>query len=625
MAFIGSALGAGYTSDWSPTGQVEQLQNPNVTPGQLGHAGDMANSAIAQQQAFANAVSQQNGLGNQNSAFQGYQNLANGTGANPAQAQLAQATSANVANQAAMAAGQRGASQNVGMMARGAANQGANIQQQAAGQAATMGAQQQLSGLQGMSGIANAQVGQQQGAIQGLNSAAQGEQANLYGAQGAYNNAMGSIMGSQNTANASIQLQNDKNKSGMFGGLLSGAGGVLSDERLKTDIKPAGDKIKAFLDAAGAHEYKYKGAAKSMAGGDDKTHIGPMAQELEKSELGSQMVDNGPQGKSVDFQRGLGTIVAAQAALNKRLEALEGSGKGKKAEKAEKPKKMAEGGAVKGQFGIPQFGGAIGNGMAGQNQQGQPQTAEGAVSKGGQDLMKGLTDKFVKPYTDPYLDSIKRSVTDFFHPGAALSSNPSYTGPQGALSGQTPAPSTGPGLGADTNLSAAEAPGQTGMESLGGEGATDAAAGGAAEAGAMDAGATEAAGGAADAAAAGEAAEAAEGGSAIADVAMLASKGGKIPTQGKKVPVMVSPGEAYIPPQNVKAVAEGKASVRDAGIVIPGKPKVKGDSQKNDTVPTKLAPGGVVVKRTAMDHDAKAAAFVQSVLAKSGNLRRGKK
>lgn len=90
--------------------------------------------------------------GQQGTAAQ-YQNIANGTGPNPAQAALNQSTGQNVANQAALMAGQRGAGANVGLLARQAAQQGAATQQQAVGQGATLQANQQIAGLQGMAGV----------------------------------------------------------------------------------------------------------------------------------------------------------------------------------------------------------------------------------------------------------------------------------------------------------------------------------------------------------------------------------------------------------------------------------------------------------------------------------------
>ena len=53
------------------------------------------------------------------------------------------------------------------------------------------------------------------------------------------------------------------------------------------------------------------------------------------------------------------------------------------------------------------------------------------------------------------------------------------------------------------------------------------------------------------------------------------------------------------------------------GAKVPGKAKVDGDSEKNDTVPALLSPGEIVVPRTAAKDPDKAAAFAKSVAMRS--------
>lgn len=138
----------------------------------LGNAG-----GIGYQQTAAQGL--QNTYASQGNTLDQLQGIANGTGPNPAQAALNQATGQNVANQAALMAGQRGAGANVGLMARQASQQGAATQQQAAGQSATMQAQQQLNAIgamgaqqqamgataQGLAGIGAGLTSQQQAAL----------------------------------------------------------------------------------------------------------------------------------------------------------------------------------------------------------------------------------------------------------------------------------------------------------------------------------------------------------------------------------------------------------------------------------------------------------------------------
>lgn len=229
MSFIGSMLGAGQGSDWTTQQQqYNQGISTPVTQDQADQAYSQTQTGLQQQQSFLQALQAQNGIANQTASFNALQGVANGTGPNPAQAQLNQSTGANIANQAAMAAGQRGAGSNVGLIARQAGQQGGAIQQQAAGQSATMAAQQQLGAINSMGSLASTQVGQQAAATQGYNQAAQSEQQNLLNAMAQRNQSQASLAGSENAANANIQVQNSKAQQGIFGGLLGGAGSILA-------------------------------------------------------------------------------------------------------------------------------------------------------------------------------------------------------------------------------------------------------------------------------------------------------------------------------------------------------------------------------------------------------------
>lgn len=149
---------------------------------------------------------QQQGLAQQ------YQNIALGQGPNPAQAMLNQQTGQNVANQAALMAGQRGAGANVGLIARQAAQQGANTQQQAVGQGATMQANQSLNALQGLGAqqqaIGNTQqnvanIAQSQiGLTQAQQNALAAQAANQVGMQQA-----GTVAAQQAASNLTAQQQ----------------------------------------------------------------------------------------------------------------------------------------------------------------------------------------------------------------------------------------------------------------------------------------------------------------------------------------------------------------------------------------------------------------------------------
>ena len=140
-----------------------------------------------------------------------------------AQAQLAQATGANAAQQAAMMASQRGASANPALMARLAAQQGAQIQQGAAGQAATLMAQEQLARQQfdaqrQMQLQQMVQQQQQQMAAQGL----QGEQIQQGGLASLNQAITQGELGAQQI-NAGVAGENMQQQRGLFGGIM-GAG-----------------------------------------------------------------------------------------------------------------------------------------------------------------------------------------------------------------------------------------------------------------------------------------------------------------------------------------------------------------------------------------------------------------
>lgn len=221
---LGTAGGANGTGFSGP--QLAQISSP-VTQNQINTAYGGTQDSMASQQALLTALQGQNGLANQSQNYNQLQNVINGTGANPAQAQLAQSTGQNVANQAALMAGQRGAGANVGLMARQAAQQGANTQQQAAGQAATLQAQQSLNAIGQAGTMANTQAGQQIGQTNANTQAQQAEQANLLTAQGQYNNAAVSNQASVNNVNGQLANTNMQGQQGMIGGIMNGISSVM--------------------------------------------------------------------------------------------------------------------------------------------------------------------------------------------------------------------------------------------------------------------------------------------------------------------------------------------------------------------------------------------------------------
>lgn len=205
-----------------------QAGSANIQAGtnaaQLNNAYTQTQGALGQQQGVVNQL--QPGIG-QGVASQGtltgmLTNQAQGNGPNPAQAALNQATGRNVANQAALMAGQRGAGANVGMIARQNAQQGAATQQEAAGQSATLQAQQQLAAEQNLQNLAATQVGQGTGAVTTLNQAGQNEQNILQGANTAFNNAGVGMQSNLNNVNSQVAAANQNQDTNIVGSIANG-------------------------------------------------------------------------------------------------------------------------------------------------------------------------------------------------------------------------------------------------------------------------------------------------------------------------------------------------------------------------------------------------------------------
>jgi hypothetical protein len=99
---------------------------------------------------------------------------------------------------------------------------------------------------------------------------------------------------------------------GDMGGMGDMGGGDMSDETKKKDIeRPDDSDVEHFLDHLNAWQYQYKNPEQPGAGYG--TYVSPMAQEMEKSDLGKNFVQNTPQGKMVNYAKMSGTLLAAQA------------------------------------------------------------------------------------------------------------------------------------------------------------------------------------------------------------------------------------------------------------------------------------------------------------------------
>lgn len=198
---------------------------------------------------------------------------------------------------ASFAASQRGVSP--ALAARLASQGQQELQSQGIGQTAMMRAQEQQR-------------------AEALGSGLLGDQrsARMAREQLGVNAALGTEGMRQRGAEAGADRQ-----SNMLGGLGQAAtmGLLLSDRRAKTGISDGRGAAREMLDKIEPSSYSYK----DQSNGSGR-HLSPMAQDLEKSEAGRSMVMNTPQGKMVDYGKGFGAILAAQADLNERLSQIEG-------------------------------------------------------------------------------------------------------------------------------------------------------------------------------------------------------------------------------------------------------------------------------------------------------------
>lgn len=227
MGFLSGILGTQNTYNSGASGPQSVALGAPVTGQATGTSQQQAQASLAQQQALVNQLQGQNGIQNQSNVYNQLQGVANGTGPNPAQAQLAQATGANVANQAALMAGQRGSGANVGLLAREAAQQGAGTQQQAAGQATTMQANQSLNAINSMGGLANQQASNQLNQANTTSQAAQGlYNTNLQGQLAQNQQALGQQQ-QINNINAGSAAANQATNAAITGGVLNATGAAI--------------------------------------------------------------------------------------------------------------------------------------------------------------------------------------------------------------------------------------------------------------------------------------------------------------------------------------------------------------------------------------------------------------
>lgn len=561
MSFLGSMLGNSTGSGFTPQG---------TNSDQTGTAYNQTQSGINQQQQFVNALGQQNGLGNQSQVFNQLQGVVNGTGPNPAQAQLNQATGQNVANQAALMAGQRGSNANAGLIARQAAMQGANAQQQAVGQGASLQANQSLNALGQTAGIANQQVAQQQQGLSALNSNSLQQQGNLLG-----------IQANQNSTGAGIAGGNQSAQANLTGNLMGGVGGAAMS--MLADGGPVG------APGASADQGAVNGQLISGQNALNPSSIPGMSGNM--GTMGT--TGSGPQsnvGKSMNSGLQSGMQMGQKIANQFKSNDPSGSATNMSDDATQEAylnadNQLGVSGADNSQVdlgasNLDSTAGTVSDmdpyGL-GAGQSGASTSIGGEASAG--NALGGGADE---------LSGVESGLGDFFG------------GESGTAVGEA-----GQGVG-DFFSGLGDMFGS--IFDLGAEGAGNIA------------------GGAADAVGSGEAAGVGAGLAEEGGAVAAAAKGGGV---HRNVPALVSPGEHILSPQDVQKVARG-ASPMAVSKKVPGKPKVGGSTNNyaNDTVPKNLAEGSIVLPRSvtqSANPQWAAHKFVSQIMAKNGSIpKKGK-
>ena len=355
LGATGGAVGSGVSAMVNQLGlEVKPADFTNLQAAYAASGGDAAkfNDAFKQlqtqsnsqlgitQQAIGtsqNAINQAAGvtLGTQGQALDYASSMAEGTAPSAAQAQLQSGKDQAIATQMAMA-NSGNLSQMIGGQ-RNAMNNAANLNQQSANQAAQLRAEQQIAGMQQYGTQANSASQLAQG-ISAQQQAQAGQQADIYGNQ---LNTQQAMSAAENTARANaITAANEKAnleqqaneatakyKAAAAGGLLNAAGGaatagITSDENLKKDVKSDKKMLEAFLDKLDAKSFEYK-EADGEKGRTEGTHLGVLAQDVEKAPGGKSMVIEMPEGKGIDMPSAVGMLMAAASNMHDRVKDIE--------------------------------------------------------------------------------------------------------------------------------------------------------------------------------------------------------------------------------------------------------------------------------------------------------------
>ena len=109
---------------------------------------------------------------------------------------------------------------------------------------------------------------------------------------------------------------------GAIGSVVGLIGGLFSDERVKTDIAPGDAQSKEFMDKIKPATFRYKDD--TIPGTTKGVNLGVMAQDMQKSYIGRELVEKGDDGLlRYSMPKAVNLSLASLAFLNKRINKLE--------------------------------------------------------------------------------------------------------------------------------------------------------------------------------------------------------------------------------------------------------------------------------------------------------------
>lgn len=122
------------------------------------------------------------------------------------------------------------------------------------------------------------------------------------------------LLGAQTAQDTAKKQQ----QTGLINGLVTGSVAAFSDVNLKENIRPGDKEIDDFL-ASLSKSYKYNYKDSSLGEGD---RVSPMAQDLERSEIGDSAVLDTPMGKMVDYEKMLPAFASSLGKMGSDIEMI---------------------------------------------------------------------------------------------------------------------------------------------------------------------------------------------------------------------------------------------------------------------------------------------------------------